>query len=109
MQLGLGGASPLRRLVLEGAEQSQLTLSLDDPLHRGDAKGANQLVFEVGDAHVETEGLHRVAGESGAEAGPLEAAAEVALLGLVAEAGQGDIAAMRAKHLQEVSDGRRAA
>jgi hypothetical protein len=39
------------RLLLERAERSKLTLRLDDPLHTGGTKAADQLVLQVGDAH----------------------------------------------------------
>ena len=87
----LGASSLLRRLLLEGAERSELTLRVDDLLHRGGTEGADQLVLQVGDAHVEAERFHVGAGQVGAEAGPLEPAPEVALLGGVAQPRQPDV------------------
>ncbi len=86
----LGPSSP-GRLLLEGAERSKLTPSVDEPFHRGGTEGADQLVLQVRDAHVETESLHSGASEVGAEAGPLETAPEGALLGGVTEARQPDV------------------
>ncbi len=47
-----------RRLLLQGAERTEFTLSVDDPFHRGDTERADQLILQVGDAHVEAESLH---------------------------------------------------
>jgi hypothetical protein len=57
------------RLPLERAERSKLALGLDDPFHAGGAQAADQLVLEVGDAHVEPEGFHLGATEAGTQAG----------------------------------------
>ncbi|MDQ1455999.1 MAG: hypothetical protein QOH28_1619 [Actinomycetota bacterium] len=46
--------SLVRSLLLEGAERSKLTLSGDDLFHGGGTEGADQLVLQVRDAHVET-------------------------------------------------------
>ncbi len=81
----LGPSSP-GRLLLEGAKRSKLTLSVDELFHRGGTEGADQLVLQVRDAHVETKSFHIGASEVGAEAGPLETAPERALLGGVTEA-----------------------
>jgi len=108
-KLLLIGPSLLRRLLLEGAERSKLTLSVDDPFHAGGTEGADQLVFQVCDAHVETEWFHVGASEVRTEAGPLEAALEGGLLSGVAEARQSDVKTLRAEQIQEPSDGRRTA
>ena len=71
--------SPLR-LALKRAEGLQFVLGLDDPLHDRDAQRSDQLVFEVGDAHVKTETFQVRAHEVGAEAGSLETTPEVVLL-----------------------------
>ena len=76
------------RLLLEGAERAELTLSLDDLLHRAGTESADQLVLEVGVADVEAQPFHLDARQVGAEAGPIEPAPEVVLLGGVAEPGQ---------------------
>ena len=56
----------------------EVTLGVDDPFHGGGTEGADQLVLEVRHAYVETESFHLGASEVGADAGPLEAASEVA-------------------------------
>jgi hypothetical protein len=98
-----------RRLPLERAERSKLTLGLDNSFHTGGTKAADQLVLQVGDAHVEPEGLHLGATEVGTEAGPLQAAPEVALLAGVTQARQSEVQAPRTEQLQEMSDVRRTA
>src|SRR5436309_2889466 len=65
-QLLLLGLSLLRRLLLEGAERSKVTLSIDELFHGGGTEGADQLVLQVCDADVETEWLHIGASEVGA-------------------------------------------
>jgi hypothetical protein len=82
-KLLLGGLSSPPRLLLEGAEGSQVSLCFDDLFHGGGTVSANQLVLQVCDAHVEAQPFHLDACELGAEAGPLETAPEVALLGSV--------------------------
>jgi hypothetical protein len=94
----------LRRLFLERAERSKLTLSVDDPFHSGGAQAADQLVLQVCDADVETESFHLGASEVGAKPGPLETAPEVALLAGVAEARQSDVEPLGAEQSQEASD-----
>jgi hypothetical protein len=106
-KLLLNGPSLPRRLLLEGAEGSKLSLSVNDLFHGGGTKSADQLVLQVYDAHVETESFHIGASEVGAQAGPLETAPEVALLCGVAEARQLDVKALRAEQIQEASDGLR--
>ncbi len=103
-KLLLIGPSLLRRLFLEGAERSKLTLSVNDLFHGGSSEGADQLVLQVREAHIETDPLHIGASEVGAEAGPLETALEVALLCGVTEARQPDVKPMRAEQIQEPSD-----
>jgi hypothetical protein len=103
-KLLLSGPSSPRSLLLESAERPKLTLSLDDPFHGGGAEGADQLVLQVFDAHVETESFHIGTSEVGAEAGPLEAAPEVALLCGVIEACQSDVQPLRAEPIEEASD-----
>jgi hypothetical protein len=66
-------------------------LRVDDLLDGRGAEGADQLVLQVCDAHVEAESFHVGAGEVGAEAGPLEGAPELVLLSDVAEPRQLDV------------------
>jgi hypothetical protein len=103
-KLRLAAPSLPGRLLLERAERSQLTLSLDDMFHTGGTKAADQLVLQVGDAHIEAECLHVALTEVGAEAGPLQTAPEVGLLTGVTQARQPDVQAPRTEQLQEVSD-----
>ena len=84
-KLLLVGPSLPCRLLLEGAERSKLTLGVHDLFHGGRTEGADQLVLQVCDAHVETESFHVGASEVGPEAGALQAAFEGALLRDVAE------------------------
>ena len=98
-----------RGLLLERAERSEVSVSVDDPFDRGGAESADQLVFEVADAHVEAEPFHIGARDVGAQAGALETAAEVAFLRGIAEARQFDVQTARAEEVQESSDRLRAA
>jgi hypothetical protein len=91
-------------LLLEDAERSKLTLGLDDLFHTGGTQAADQLVLQVGDAHIEPEGFHVGATEVGAEAGPLQTTPDVALLAGVTQARQAAVQAPRTEPLQEVSD-----
>jgi hypothetical protein len=100
-KLLLVGPSLPRRLLLEGAEGSKLTLAIDDLFHGGGTESADQLVLQVCDAHVETESFHIDASEVGAEAGPLETALELALLCGVTETRQPDVEPLRAEQIQE--------
>jgi hypothetical protein len=107
-KLLLLGASLPRRLLLESAEGPEVPLSVDDLLHRGGTKSADQLVLQVGDAYVETQSLHIGASELGTEAGPLETPPEVALLCGVTEARKLDVKPVRTEQTQEPSYGLRA-
>ena len=108
-QLLAGRPSLPRRLLLEGAEGAKIALSVDDLFHGSSAEGADQLVLQVCDAHIEAESLHVGSSEVGAEAGPLEAALEVALLSGVAETGKPDVEPARAEPVEEAADRLRAA
>jgi hypothetical protein len=108
-KLLLSAPSLPRRLLLKGAEGSKVSLSVDDPFHGGSTKSADQLVLEVCDAHVETESFHLDTSEVGAEAGPLETAAEVALLSDVTETSQPEVEPQRSEQIQEASNGLRTA
>jgi hypothetical protein len=106
-KLFLLGPSLPRGLLLEGAEGSKLSLSVNDLFHGGGTKSADQLFLQVSDAHVETESFHIGASEVGAEAGPLETALELALLCSVTETRQPDVTPLRAEQIQEPCDGLR--
>jgi hypothetical protein len=54
-ELLLNGSSSPRRLLLEGAERFQFTPSVDHLFHGGGTEGADELVLQVYNAHVETE------------------------------------------------------
>jgi hypothetical protein len=102
-ELLLSGPSLPRRLLLERAEGSKLSLSANDLFHGGRTESADQLVLQVCDADVETEPFQIAAGEVGAKAGPLETAPEVALLCGVTETCQPDVKPLGAEHTQEPS------
>ena len=106
-KLLLSGSPVPRRLLLEGAERSKVTLSVDDLFHGRGAERADQLVLQVCDAHVETQTFHVDASEVGAEASSLETAPEVTLLSGVAETRQSDVEPLRAELIQEPSYGLR--
>src|SRR5215211_7889402 len=76
-KLLLSAPSLPRRLPLEGAERSKLTLGVEDLFHGGGTERADQLILQVCDAHVETECIHLGAPGVGAEAGSLDTAAEL--------------------------------
>ena len=46
-KLSLNGPSLLRRLLLEDAERSQVTVSVEDLFHGGGTEGADQLILQV--------------------------------------------------------------
>ncbi len=102
----VGPSAPLR-LSLEGAEGSKVALSVDNLFHAGGTKDTDQLVFQVCDAHVETESFHVGALEVGSEAGPLESASKVVLLSGVTETREPDAEPLRAKLVQVPPDGLR--
>jgi ubiquinone/menaquinone biosynthesis C-methylase UbiE len=101
--LGMRPSLP-RRLLLEGAEGPELSLGLDDPLHRGGAQRPDQLVLQVGDADVEAQPLHLGAGEIRAEPCPLETPSELALFRGVAESRQRHVEPLRAEALEALPD-----
>ena len=107
-KLLLGRPSSPLGLLLEGAERSKVALGVDDTLDGVGTQRADQLVLQVGDAHVEAEPFHLRASEIGAEAGPLERALEVPFLADIAEAGELDAQPFRAELLQEPPNGLRA-
>jgi len=104
VKLRLGRTSPLRRLLLKRAERSKLTLSVDNVFDRSSTEGADQLVLQVRDTHVETKRFHTSASEIGAEPCSLEAAPEVTLLSGVAKARQPDVEPPRAEQFQKTPD-----
>jgi hypothetical protein len=97
------------RLLLEGAERSKVSLSIDDLFHGGGPEGADQLVLQVYDAHVETKSFHVGASEPGADARSLETAPEVLLFGGVAKAREPDVQPPRTEPLEEAADRLRSA
>src|SRR5919108_4386118 len=101
MKLLLDRASSLRGLLLERPERAELALRVEDRFDRGGTESANELVFEVPVAHVETEPLHVGACEVGSEACVLYSAPEFALLSRVAEPCKADVEALGAVELQE--------
>lgn len=103
------GRSRCRRLALEREERADLALGLDHLLYAVGAEGTDQLVLQVGDAHLETQGLQSGTGEAGAEPDPLQVVPEVPLLADVAESRQWEAEPRRAAHVQEAPDARRAA
>ena len=104
VELLLDRPSPPRRLLLEGAERSKLTLGVDQLLHGCGAERADQLVLQVGDADVEAEPFHIGASELAAEADSLKSALEVPLLRDVTEAGQPDVEPLWAEPVDEASN-----
>src|SRR5207245_5540537 len=107
-ELLLGRPRPPLRVSLEVAKRLELALCLDDPFDGGDTEGADQLVLQGGDAHVETEAFHVGAREVGAEAGSLKAPPKVALLSDVTEPRNFQVKPLRTEAIQESSDVRRA-
>lgn len=97
-----GGA--LERLAPEGAQPVQLAQLGDHPLHRGRAERADQLVLQAGVADEEPEPLGPGPGGRGADAGPLQLPADVALLAGVAEARDDDPVQVEVEVGQEVPD-----
>ena len=102
-KLLLRGPPSPRGLFLERAKRAEVALSLDDLLHGGGTEGADQLVLQVRDAHVETERFHVGASEVGAEAASLETAPELVLLGSVTQAGDPEVQPLRAEQVQEAA------
>jgi hypothetical protein len=102
-KLLLSGPSLPRRLLLEGAEGSKVTMSINDQFHGGGTESADQLLLQVCDAHVETQPFHINTSEVGPEAGPLETTPEIALLCGVAKTRQPDVRPLRAEPIQEAS------
>ena len=107
-QLALGRPTLPLRLFLERAEGAEVTVPRENLLDDGGAEGTDQLVLEVGVAHVEPELLHSLATQAGAEPGLLEGVTEAALLAGVAQAGDPRIDAARADQAEHVADGLRA-
>jgi hypothetical protein len=108
-QLFLSGAPAPLGLLLERAEGSEVTFSIDDFDYRGDAQRADQLILEIRDAHVETEAFHSIAVEVAAHAALLETAPELPFLRGVAQTRQLDIEPLRTEVLQGAPDSLRTA
>src|SRR5215218_3435900 len=89
-KLLLSAPSLPRRLPLEGAERSKLTLGVEDLFHGGGPERADQLILQVCDAHVETRHFHVGATEVGAQPRPLETAPQVTFLSGATKARQSD-------------------
>lgn len=107
-ELLLVGPSLLGGLLLEDAERSEVSLSVDDLLHGGGTESSDQLVLQIGDAHVEPQPFQLGASEVSAEAGPFETPLEVALLCSVTEPRQPDVETSRAEQGDEAPDRPRA-
>src|SRR6185437_11021243 len=107
-QLRLVRPRLLRGLLLQGPERAHLALRFDDGFDRVDSEGADELVFEIGDADEEPERFHVVETEVGAESGALEPAAEVGDLAQVAESRHADVGPVRSEPLEATPDVRRA-
>ena len=99
-----GPALPCR-LLLEGAEGSKVTLSVNYAFHSGCTESADQLVLEICNADEEPEPFQIGASEVGAEPSLLESPPEVALLSRVTETRQLDVKPLRAEHIQKPADG----
>src|SRR5271169_3085990 len=108
-QLLLTGPVSLGWLPGEGAERAELALRLDQLLDPANAERADQLVFQVRHADEEPEPGQAGPVQPGAEPGLLQAAPEIALLPLVAQARQPDPEPPRAEQAEEVPDVGRAA
>src|SRR5579872_4197565 len=104
LELLLTGPGALGGLLAEDTERPELTLPGDEPLDRGGAEGPDQLVLQVGDAHVEAEPFQVAAGQHGAEARAVQAAPEVCLFPLVAQASQPGPQPARAEQVEKVPD-----
>lgn len=101
-QLLLRGPGSPRGLLLQRSERAEVSLRLGHLLDGGDAEGADQLRFQVGDADVEAEPFHSDAIELGAESRAFQAAAELTLLACVAETGE--LRSHAGETLQDASD-----
>lgn len=108
-ELVLDRSPPLRGLPLEDSERGEFPLRLYHDLYGLRPEGTDQLVLQVGIAHVEAEGLHVCAGDVRTETGPFETSPEVALLRGVAEPGQRDVRSPRTESFKEAAGVLRAA
>jgi hypothetical protein len=102
-ELFLSSPTPPFGLPLKRAKRRELAPSVDDAFDARGAEGANELLLQVRDAHVEAEPLHFGASEQ-AETGPIQAAAEITLLGGVAQTGEPEVQALGPEQLQEGSN-----
>lgn len=78
-------------------------MNLDDLPGRGVASSADQLVLQIGGAHVEAKYLHIGAGHAGAEPGPLNSAPEAAFRTGVTQASYPGAGPVRAQQVQEAA------
>jgi hypothetical protein len=85
-------------------KRAQLSLDLEQLLHRRRTHCARQLVLQVDVARIEAKPLQIGAGEIRAQAGSSERAPEVALLGGVVEACETDTEARGPVLLEEAAD-----
>src|SRR5207245_830690 len=100
-QLSFDSLPSPRRLLLEGAEGSEVAVGVEDGFDGGGTEGADQLVLQVCDTDVETQLLHIGAREVGAEARLLETAPEHFLLAHVTQTGDPRVRPPRAEASQE--------
>src|SRR5205085_10971860 len=81
-------------------ERAELALRLDDLFDGRSAEGADELVLQIDDTHIEPEPL---------QPGPVESAPELPLLAGVAESRQPHVQPARAEAVEEPADALRAA
>jgi hypothetical protein len=105
----LEGPAAVEGLVLQLPKRCELALALDDQLDARGAEASNQLVLEVGVAHVEAETLQLRAVEIRSEAGVLETSADVILLREVVQTCESDVTSVWSEQGQETPDVRCAA
>ncbi len=87
-QLGVGLPCTLSGLVLKAAERFELALDTKQPLDRGDAKRADQFVFEVRVAHEKSKRLRARATEVRSKPHALETATKVLFLVCIDQSSQ---------------------
>ena len=92
---------PLRWLPLKRTKRTELTLGVDDLFYGSDTKGTDQLVLQIGDAHIEAQPFHLGTSQLRAEAGLLQTAPEVAHLCRITKAGQFEVTPPEVQFPQE--------
>jgi hypothetical protein len=90
VQLSGEGQRALLGLLLKGAETARLALSVDDLFHAGATERADELILEVGLAHVEPERFQLGAIDGRSDSAALECAPERVFLPGIAETGDLD-------------------